>query len=403
MKYLLFTVGTYGDLNPFLGLGAVLRERGHDVILLTNGRHRDSIMRAGLPFVNVDEDGLIERYLNDPNYFDVSKSWKLALQACFLGPMRRTFGVIKQESAAQPITVISSPSGLGARIAHDALGIPLVTIQIEPNNLRSLHDTAAMPPFLLTDKVPRFMKEAQLWIADRCFSDRHLGSAVNSFRAELGLAPVRRITQHWWNSPQLIIGMFPEWFAPRQPDWPKCFEFAGFAVWEQRTSGQTPDAIRTFVQETRPIVFATGSNQTASDDYLRTAIETCEQLNCHGLLLGPGRVPIPESMSQQIRHCAYVPLADILNQAAAIVHHGGAGTAARAIAAGIPQLVVPSVHGTEDIARRLQILGVSNTLRRSAYSSRVAAFRLTQLIESPTVRQSCRRFQNAMTANDAIR
>ncbi len=402
MKYLLFTVGTIGDLNPFLCLGGAMRDRGHDVMLLTNRRHRDSVVDAGLSFVNVDHDDRVENYLNDPDYFNVAKSWKLALQACFLGPMRRTFDIIRQQSLTQPVAVVSSPAGLGARIAHDALGVPLATIQLEPNNLRSVHDTAAMPPLILNEKVPRFIKAAQLWIADRFFSDRHLSSAVNSFRAELGLGPVRRITQHWWNSPKLIIGMFPEWFAPRQPDWPKHFEYAGFALANNAGLEKTPDDIYAFVQKNRPVIFVSGSNDAATKDYFRVAIDVCNQLNCHALLLGPGHATIPQNLEERIRHCKFVPLAQILNDSTAIVHHGGAGTAAQSLAAGIPQLVIPSVHGTEDIARRLQLLGVSSTLRRSVYSNQAVASKLTELVESPSVKQNCRRFQSAMKDTDPI-
>src|SRR6185436_2126361 len=56
-----------------------------------------------------------------------------------------------------------------------------------------------------------------------------LGRELNALRRSLGLPPVRRVFQ-WWFSPQLLIGMFPEWFGQPQPDWPSQVKLAGFPL-----------------------------------------------------------------------------------------------------------------------------------------------------------------------------
>ena len=50
--------------------------------------------------------------------------------------------------------------------------------------------------------------------------DRLLAPPVNAMLAEHSLPPVKGILDEWWLSPQLVLGLFPEWFAKPPPDWP---------------------------------------------------------------------------------------------------------------------------------------------------------------------------------------
>jgi UDP:flavonoid glycosyltransferase YjiC (YdhE family) len=79
------------------------------------------------------------------------------------------------------------------------------------------------------------------------------------------------------------------------------------------------------------------------DQYLTVSIEVGRRIGCKGVLLGgkdpSGQNPFPGWFSWR----EFVPLARILPRAAAIVHHGGIGTAASALKHGIPQLIVPRV------------------------------------------------------------
>ena len=65
-------------------------------------------------------------------------------------------------------------------------------------------------------------------------------------------------------------------------------------------------------------------------------------------------------------HVPYAPFSALMPRLRALVHHGGIGTSAQALAAGIPQLVVPFAHDQFDNAARLRRLGVADTLRPAA-------------------------------------
>jgi UDP:flavonoid glycosyltransferase YjiC (YdhE family) len=72
------------------------------------------------------------------------------------------------------------------------------------------------------------------------------------------------------------------------------------------------------------------------------------------------------------------------------VHHGGIGTLAQALRAGVPQLVTPMNFDQPDNAMRLARLGVSRSLRLTRYTAPAAAQKLSELLESTEVAARCR-------------
>ena len=70
---------------------------------------------------------------------------------------------------------------------------------------------------------------------------------------------------------------------------------------------------------------------------------------------------LPARLPNGVRHFNYIPFSTVLPRAAAFVHHGGIGTTAQALAAGVPQLVVPLAHDQPDNAVRIRHLGVGDS------------------------------------------
>ena len=71
-------------------------------------------------------------------------------------------------------------------------------------------------------------------------------------RQTLGLNPVRHITRTWWHSPTTVIGMFPDWFAPNQPDWPCHVQLTGFPLFDELGTTETPPHVKTFLETGSP-------------------------------------------------------------------------------------------------------------------------------------------------------
>jgi len=405
MHYLLFTIGTYGDLHPYLGLGAALRRRGHQVTLMTNPQYASIVQEFGLESVSVGDPISLESYLDGPDFFDPSRSWKLALDVCYLGPMRETFQAIEARYIAGKTMAVSAPWGFGARIAQEKLGVPLVTVHLEPHNIRSMHDTGVMPPpMFLGDGVPRWLKRLQFFLADRLFIDRRLSCEVNAFRKELGLVPVKRFLCEWWNSPQKMIGLYPDWLVPRQPDWPAQLRLAGFPFWDRNNTTESPVAeVESFLSSGEPpLIFTAGSNNLHASQFFATAVACCQQLDRRAVLVTKHAEQVPKNLPDTIRRFAYVPFSELLPHAAVLVHHGGAGTSAQALAAGIPQLVMPTVHGTPEFAVRLKRLGVAESIKPAAFRKAAVTKALRRLLHSEQVAQRCDKYKEQVRNENGI-
>lgn len=87
---------------------------------------------------------------------------------------------------------------------------------------------------------------------------------------------------------------------------------------------------------------------------------------------------------------------------AALVHHGGIGTTAQALAAGIPQLVMPLAHDQFDNAARVKRLGVGDWLVPSRFRGPVVTTRLDGLIGSEAVQGACRNVAEKFAGKNGV-
>ena len=87
-----------------------------------------------------------------------------------------------------------------------------------------------------------------------------LGPAVNALRAEFGLTPVAGILNTWWNSPDRVIGLFPDWFAQPQDDWPAQARLTGFPRYDESDTAPLDPGLDAFLAAgPPPVAFTPGS------------------------------------------------------------------------------------------------------------------------------------------------
>jgi UDP:flavonoid glycosyltransferase YjiC (YdhE family) len=246
------------------------------------------------------------------------------------------------------------------------------------------------------------MKRFQYWMIDRII-DRKLGGPLNQFRGELHLPPVRGVMNQWWHSPQLALCLFPEWFAPRQPDWPAHITYTGFPLWDETGVSSMGREVEEFLQSgTPPLVFTPGSAMLHGQKFFVAAVEACQQLGRRGILLTRYPQQLPSSLTENVRHFAFVPLSQLLPRSAAIIHHAGAGTIGQGLAAGVPHLSMPLAHDQHDNAARLERLGVGATIEPSKFTGPNVADSLAKLLASPSVLPQCQALANRILSVDAL-
>lgn len=406
MHALLIPIGSHGDVHPFVGIGMALRRRGHRVTIVTNGHFAPLVERAGLDFVELGTDEDFQRAINDPDLWHPMKGLRKVVEYAMLGAMRPVYEIIKARHVPGETVVAAQITAFGARLAQEKLGVPTVTVNLQPAVVRSVYATPVLRGSPLRPWMPRWLKRSLFRLMDAAMIDRLIAPGLNAYRAELGLPPVRRVMNGWWFSPQLVLGLYPDWFGPPQPDAPPNTKLTGFPLFDEDGVSEVSEDVSAFLDAgTPPIVFTPGSAMKHGADFFEAAVDSCSRLNRRGLLLTKYPEQVPSDLLATVRHFSYVPFSRLLPKASALVHHGGIGTMAQGLAVGIPQLVMPMAHDQHDNANRARRLGVGRSLDPEQFRGPAVARELSALLDTPEVAERCqalaRRVREADPLNEA--
>jgi UDP:flavonoid glycosyltransferase YjiC (YdhE family) len=399
---LIVPVGSHGDVHPFIGIGLGLRDRGHRVRVIVNP-HFDSIVRgAGLETIPLGTDAEYRELASHPDLWDRLRGPRYIFQkmAAMVPPV---YHAITEHYVPGRTIVVHSTLAMGARVAQDKFGIPTATIHLQPAVIRSAMNPPILPGAILPRWLPVIGRKLILRFADHFVLDPMVAPQVNEFRATLGLPPMRRIIQGWWDSPQLVIGLFPEWYAPPQADWSPQIRLTGFPLYDERGVSPFDESLDDFLRSgSPPVAFTPGSAMWKADAFFAEGAKACKILGRRGLLLSRHADHIPGDLPEGVIHVPYAPFSELLPRCAAIVHHGGIGTTAQAMASGVPQLIMPFSHDQPDNADRVKELGVAEVLWPRQFTSRKIAAALTRILDNPKVKEACNAVARRFQSTDAI-
>ncbi|HTU18470.1 MAG TPA: nucleotide disphospho-sugar-binding domain-containing protein [Gemmataceae bacterium] len=390
MKVLLIPMGSMGDVYPLVGLGAALVSRGHRVEVIANSYYQSVIEKAGLSFVELGTYEDLRTGMDNPDLWHRRKGFLVLAQA-ILPLMRPLYEIIADHYVPGETILVASSLALAARVAQEHLGVPLVTAHLQPTVFRSAYEGSEFLPWPFSHRWLRVPGKRLLdWLLDVLILDPVMGREINVLRGRLGLPRIRRPLYRWLHSPQLVLGLFPEWFASPQPDWPQQTRLTGFPLYDDSAQQEMPKEIEAFLAGgTPPIVFTPGSAMKHARQFFAESVTTCRLLGRRGLLLTRFPEQVPDNLPEGIRHFDYLPLSRVLPRAAALVSHGGIGTVSQALAAGIPQLLMPMAFDQFPNAARLVRLGVARSLTAKAYTAPVVTRTLGDLLTSEEVVNRC--------------
>jgi rhamnosyltransferase subunit B len=396
-KFILVPLGSRGDVYPFLWLGATLASRGHDVRVLTNPPFADAVRAAGLHPVVYGSMDQYEAILRDPDLHHPRRGFSLIARHSE-ALAREMIPRIQAEHAPGRSLLMGAGIAFGARIAAEAFQIPLVTLQLQPAVFLSVED----PPVVRART--EWIRGAPRWVVRSLYAlgylqtDRLLAAWMNRLRRELGLRnPVRRILRDYWMSPLRVLALFPEWFALKQADWPPQTIVTRFPLYDEGDRMPLDPELEAFLAAGEPpVLFTPGSANVQAASFFRVAAEVCARLQRRALFATPHAEQVPPGLPASIRHVQSVPFSRVFPRCAAVVHHGGIGTVAQGLAAGVPQLVMAMSHDQPDNGNRLRRMGVGDYLYPRAFRAAMVTARLERLLTSAEVARACGRYRDLM-------
>ena len=395
---LLCTIGSAGDVYPFIGIGQQLKKRGFRVVLITSQYFEAQARNVGLEFFGLGSGEDYQSIIQDPDLWSPDKGFKVFAERVVFPIMEPAYEIIAGFDPSQTI-LVAQGQFFAAHIAHEKLGFPFITIHLQPAAFRSVHEFPLLPV-----KLPPLLIRGIFSLIDALLLDKLFAPNINRFRQRLGLPAINKIFGGWMHSPQKNLGLFPEWFAQPQRDWPPQTQLTGFVYYDKQDENEElPRELETFLNAgSAPIIFTAGTAMKHADQFFRDCIEACQRLHQRGILLTQHPEQLPGQLPQGIQHFAYVPFSKVLPRALALVHHGGIGTTAQAIAAGIPQVIRPMAHDQPDTAARVEKLGIGATLNPKNFNASSLTEKLNALIKSQVVLDRCKSYAAKIDANQAL-
>jgi rhamnosyltransferase subunit B len=278
------------------------------------------------------------------------------------------------EGHADRDTVVAfSTLAFGARVAQEKLGLPSASVHLQPTVIRTFADQGMMGNVRLSAAAPHWFKGGLFRLIDALILDRNLKRPLNDFRASVGLGPVGRVMHQWLHSPQLVIAFFPPWFAAAQEDWPPNTHAVGFPLWDADAAPALPEAEEFLSAGAAPVIFTPGSAGSTMQSFFRESVEAARRLGLRAMLVTNYPEQIPAHLPSNMQVFGYLPFSRVLPRAALLVYHGGIGTLAQGIKAGVPHLVVPHGYDQFDSGWRIEQLGLGMSIAQSRYRARRVA------------------------------
>lgn len=388
-RFLLTTLGSLGDLHPYIAVGLGLRERGHAVTIATSEMYRQKIEGEGLRFHPIRPDlGLL---LDDPEVprqvVHPRKGTEYVFRKLIVPWLEQSFEDTR-EAARDADLIVGHPIAFATPTVAEHLNKPWISIALQPSIFLSAHDPPAISgaPFLssLFSLGPGFTR-AFFQFARSIM--RRWGAPVNSLRSRLGLREFRNPLLDDMFSPHGTQAWFSSVLARPQSDWPARTAVTGFPFYDKLEPGQglSPDLARFLDAGPAPVVFTLGSSAVfAAGEFYAESLAAARKIGRRAVLLvgrDPRNVPAA-GVPDGVFVTEYAPYSALFSRAAATVHHGGVGTTAQALRAGKPMIVVPWSHDQPDNAMRIHRLGVGRVIPRGRYRRDRVARELELVLEN---------------------
>lgn len=366
MKIAIIAPGSRGDIQPYVALGKGLMDAGYTIRIISNMDHDNLVASYGLEFWPIEVD--IQDYVQSEKMRTVLENGGLITSLAEMGRgMKRSATLLASRSleGCQAMDLILvGISGLFTGLAlAEKTGLPLLQAYNLP-----ITPTGAFPGVLTPQlsawfggrltRLSHHITRQLLWQAYRP-AEKHIRKHVLELPASPFLGPfsaeiLRQLPILYGFSPSVI---------PHPEDWPDDIHITGYWYLEAAIDWKPSEELVQFLSsEPTPIYIGFGSmssrNPQATADLVFDALErTGQRAVVFSGWGGLGKSNLPASVLM----VDSLPHTWLFSRVKAVIHHGGAGTTAAGLRAGIPSLIIP-YHGDQPFWGQLVAsLGVGPT------------------------------------------
>ncbi|MEO1813995.1 MAG: glycosyltransferase [Acetobacterium sp.] len=344
MKISILTLGTRGDVQPFVALAQKALEKGHQAVICTGKTFKPFIEEAGIEFKEAASDLMAMLETEEGQMV-----FKHALQHPFrtkkyldevVNPVFRQTLDQFYEAALGADVILYHPKAFGAPDIAEALDIPCISIPPVP---------ITFPidefPNLAISPTKNLGKRLNLWtysvIAQ---AERSSINEVNDFREKTLHLPKRKSGLYTFSlNGQVIPIIYPisKALFPEVTSWEGRVLTPGFFYLDSQAEHLDSTLTAFLNSGPAPIIISFSSMPLKAPEQFKNCLqEALHATHQRGILLS-GNSGFRFDEDENLLTIAAAPHSLLFPHGKGIVHHGGVGTMAAAIKSGKPQLIIP--------------------------------------------------------------
>lgn len=368
----LITIGSGGDVYPFLRIGKLIIEEGHEVTLISHCVYKEKAEQLGFLFISSDTVEEYNSLMSAETHTEIQEpKGSISFSKTEMFPkIEKSFNKI--------ISNIRHPTLI---IGHNML-----------HGLVQMISEKMSTPYISVFLAPGYLEGEKMGASLNIFSEEY-----NIIRASVGLRPVVD-----WHS--MIknyskgIAFWPDWFAQPEDGWPTNVIPAGFLLHENEE--KIEDELQKWLIEKSPILITHATTPPSSRNYFMSAIEACEEMGLPAIIVSRHKEFLPSVLPKEIKHFDYLPFSKLISYVSVLVHHGGIGTTGQALLSGTPQLIMGKGFDRPRNAECVKKLGVGAFLPASKWNKEDVIDSLHALYQNEEMKQRCIVISNYFVDSD---
>jgi sterol 3beta-glucosyltransferase len=366
MKIAITTLGTRGDLQPFIALGIGLKEIGYDVKIISSKNEENFVRNYGLQFFPINVD--IQKIMEGDKIQEMTKGDN---PIKFITSHIRGTKSLKDSMLETQKEIWNGCQDSEILIFHPGMPIPYfiakeygkISIMANPFPVIS---TKEYPSILFYNRIrlgelynlfTHFVFEKLFWILTKSSIKEFWGNTIKS-KMNFSEPPMSQQVK----SGMPVINAYSELLFHRPKDWASNIYTTGSWFIQKEPEWKPSSELTNFIKSDQtPLYIGFGSMKDKSQfkrtfDIIIMALELSNQRAIVGL--GWNSLDYNESIPERVLLVDNVPFTWLFPQMAAVVHHGGSGTTATGLYAGKPTIIIPFNADQPAWGRRVYELGV---------------------------------------------
>ncbi len=411
MKIFILTVGTRGDVQPYVALGKGLQAAGHAVTICTSVTFKPFIEAHGLHYVYMNDE--IIRFIDSEAgrkamaEADNLLTWiKLAIQLTKdIKPVYRRMLDEAWTAVQGSDAIIYHPKALGGYHMAEKLDIPgFLSIPFPVYVPTAAFPAVVFPEWQLGGWYNKFS-----YMAATRMSQATMGGTVNAWRRETLDLPKRSVLANELvradGRPVPVLHCYSPHVLPRPMDWPATAATTGYWFLDRADDWWPPADLVDFLAAGPAPVYVGFGSISGRDPGKTTQVilDALAQSGQRGILATGWGGLQTRALPDTVFKIESAPHDWLFPQMAAVVHHGGAGTTAAGFRAGVPTIICPFFGDQPFWGRRVAALGVGPApIPQKKLTVERLASTLETAVSDPQIQQRATQLGKQIRAEDGV-